>query len=121
MRYGRMTAAGLLVAVLVLTARPAWSGQVGDQDDKCLPYLVMLADPHSAMTSQQQGRENVAGPMAVSLLLGVRTAVGPRETTIRGVRAIGRNGVDSYQARAVADYRACRNRQALDAMTAAAY
>jgi hypothetical protein len=94
--------------------------------DSCLPLLktVRQESPLSAM-DRYRSANPASQAAALSLALGVRFALGPKETLKHGHRpraSIGLNVIPSGnghapQALAVAEYRRCKNETALRAMS----
>ncbi len=86
--------------------------------DACLPLLKSIHHPNAAPSRTQRSAGTAAAQLSVlSLALGVRYALGPREDTgTRGTPALktSENPVTTY-ALAVAQYRDCHKKQALEA------
>ena len=95
--------------------------------DSCL-YILRAARDRSEVTSRHNEYRQAAGSAAaIGLVFGVRFALGPSEVTkvrsrrAQPVAAFGvwepRESTNGGQALAIADYRACRNENALRALT----
>ncbi|QQG36400.1 MAG: hypothetical protein HYS17_00995 [Micavibrio aeruginosavorus] len=91
--------------------------------DPCLYLLKPLREQESFMAADRRYREASGSAMAVGLVLGVRFALGPQERA--GARSHARPVAafhvwEPHQvqspARAIADYRACRNQRTLQAL-----
>lgn len=136
----------ILLAFLVVSTEPAWSFEAyktvspsavvntaetpvpltsskpAIADDSCLPLLKTVRYDNPASSAMDRGRssEGQAQAAALGLVLGVRFALGPKEVvkSNRGrfeVRQPFSTTDDNY-ALAVADYRRCKNEQALKAL-----
>jgi len=139
-------AAYVLFAFLVVTCGPAWSFEVTDAEphgqsgavapitsapaapagDSCLYILKTAREKSESSVMDRQYRQAAGSAAAVGLVFGVRFALGPQEVMrsrhrtqptaafrIWEVQEVTGGG----QALAIADYRACRNEQALRALT----
>lgn len=136
----------VLFAFLVVTSGPAWSFEVNNTDphgvsgvsapivvapadpagDKCLYILKIAKERSSASGMDREYRQAAGSAAAIGLVFGVRFALGPQEVTKskRRVQPVAsfnvweaRDHASSGQALAIADYRACRNERALQALT----
>ncbi|MBI4030782.1 MAG: hypothetical protein HY370_03835 [Proteobacteria bacterium] len=136
----------ILLAFIVASAGPAWSFEAyktvspsaavntaetpvpltsskpAIADDSCLSLLKTVRYDNPASSAMDRGRssDGQAQAAALGLVLGVRFALGPREVvkSNRGrveIRQPFSTTNDSY-ALAVADYRRCKNEQALKAL-----
>ena len=93
-----------------------------DMGDVCLPLLKKVRHMH---TSSIDPRRRPAGRKAatVGFVLGLRTALGPTEANGSAdmpsgyKKAIAITGMDDHQALKIAAYRACKNAQALEALS----
>lgn len=76
--------------------------------DSCL-YILRHAQERNRLSAYERyDRQSAGSVAAIGLVFGVRFALGPTEA---------RYGTGSMQALAIADYRACRNEQALRTLT----
>ncbi len=92
-----------------------------DMADKCLPLLNKVR--HTSSLSAMDPNRRPAGHKAatVGFVIGLRIALGPTEVTGSNRVTVGPQIVDtrddgSSHALAVADYRACKNKEALNAL-----
>lgn len=94
--------------------------------DPCLYLLKNMQEQNESAAVDRQYRNAAGSAAAVGLVFGVRFALGPQETVKARRRqspAVAfhvwepRDSVGGGQALAIADYRACRNEQALRALT----
>jgi len=136
----------VFVALLTM-ALPAWSfevtntephGQAGviapvmrapapPEEDSCLYIIRAARDKSEDSYAERQYRQDASSAAAVGLVFGVRFALGPSEVNknrkrVRPVAAFHvwetrDSATGGGQALAIADYRACRNEQALRALT----
>ena len=94
------------------SSRP--SVQVAAADDACRPLLNTRNTNPSAQKAVLKSTD-IAGSAAISLIFGVRTAIGPREgTTLHATYRAA--GVDSERARATALYRHCLNQKTIESL-----
>lgn len=92
-------------------------------DDSCLPLLKSVRNFTPPPSATDRDRRSAGQAAAIGLVFGVRFALGPKETA----RSRRQGGVrfdvwqprddNSIQAMAVADYRRCKNDQALKALS----
>ncbi len=135
----------LIVACLLLAGSPARAFEVTEMPaeeaavkaalssssssalaDPCLYLLKSIREQNESAAVDRQYRNAAGSAAAVGLVFGVRFALGPQETMKvrrRQSPAVAfhvwetRDSVGGGQALAIADYRACRNEQALRALT----
>lgn len=135
---------GVLFATVCLTSAPAWSFEVTTtvqsgvaapivsvpeepSGDSCL-YILRAARERAEVTSRHnEYRQSAGSAAALGLVFGVRFALGPGEVTKvrrRGTQPVAsfgmwepRESTGGGQALAIADYRACRNENALRTLT----
>ena len=141
-----MMTAFVLFAFVAVTNGPAWSFEVTNTDvhgqsgvvapvmrapadpaeDSCLYILKVARDRDEPSTADRQYRQAAGSAAAIGLVFGVRFALGPSEVTksrrrTQPVAAFRvwetRENGGGGQALAIADYRACRNEQALRMLT----
>ena len=94
-------------------------------NDSCLFILQPVAGQSAAEAREWKRRQDAGSAAAIGLVFGVRYAVGPAEvTSLRDYRQPAsfraweaRDQSQSARALAIADYRACRNEQALQVLT----
>lgn len=127
----------IFLAVFIVLATPARSftpaegvlvrqGQQVKSNDPCAAYLNDAQQGKTGPVLQQAVlREDATPAAALSLMLGVRYAVGPTEragTTARGLYYGAESGaalhpdLSGQRAQAVAQYRSCRNNLLLQAL-----
>lgn len=101
---------------------PSFKSSPSVRADSCLPLLkqVRLSPDGSAMNQSQRSAGNRASmPVTLGFLIGVRVALGPKEVVKSGRRVqIGPEILQRYDtgesyALAIANYRSCKNKQAL--------
>lgn len=92
-----------------------------DMADKCLPLLNKVR--HTSSVSAMDPNRRPAGHKAatVGFVIGLRIALGPTEVTGSKRVSVGPQVLEtrdngSSRALAVADYRACKNKEALNAL-----
>lgn len=137
----------VLFAFLAVTSGPAWSFEVNNTDphgvsgvtapivsvpdappagDECLYILRIAKERDSTSAMDREYRQAAGSAAAIGLVFGVRFALGPQEVSRNGKRRAPkasfnvwetRDHANSGQALAIADYRACRNERALQALT----
>jgi hypothetical protein len=136
----------MLLAVVSVTNGPAWSFEVPNTDvhgqssvvvpvmrapadpagDSCLYILKAGRERDGPSTADRQYRQASGSAAVIGLVFGVRFALGPSEVTTarRRTQPVAafrvwetRENGGGGQALAIADYRACRNEQALRTLT----
>jgi len=93
-------------------------------DDSCQPLLKAVRNYTPPPSATDRDRRNAGSAAALGLVFGLRFALGPTETS-RSRRPTSAARLDvwqprddgSIQAMAVADYRRCKNDQALKALS----
>lgn len=120
MRFSRvLLVCGFTLATLGVTSVSSYSLEQAPPvkyaitADRCLALLdeVPPVDVATSQSSSNLRTKVVARQTAMGLMLGLRSAVGPREGSGLKHKV---NGVDSERAQAIARYRHCRSQQTLE-------
>jgi hypothetical protein len=125
MQKCRFFAVCLLVAVTAVATMPsAWSFERSAvqpvvkfkavADDACRPLLINVSTQSTVQKARLNSDDN-ARKAALIMMLGVRSAVGPKEGTA-AFKSSKTAGVDNDRALAIARYRHCRNQQVLESL-----